>query len=380
MKILFILSILLIFYSYIAYPIYVWFAAKYRHLPVRKGLENQLVSIVISARNEEKQIGRKLNNIFSSHYPSRLIEIIIISDGSTDGTVASVETYKNENPDKRVQLIVIDKSQGKPSALNKGVALATSDIIVFADTRQEFDSDAISCLVSNFSDPSVGCVSGELKFENSPQSHIEVEMGLYWRYEKFIRMCESNSGSVVGATGAIYAIRKCLYQTLPPETLIDDVVTPLNIAMQGYRVILDRSAVAFDVVSKDNYQEWRRKVRTLAGNWQLIEINKNLFNPQNNPLFWRLIGHKFSRLLVPFSLILLFLISAVLNGFVYRFALCAQSIFYFGVLFVYIFPQLKASRFLKFSYFFVLLNSAAVAGFYYWSTRQCGSLWQNKSS
>ncbi len=370
--------LIFILYTYLGYPLSVWITAKISPRPIIKSSsiqETPNVSVVIAARNEESAIIKKINNLYASDYPDEFLEIIIISDGSNDATGKVITEYQSANPDKNIHLIEFSHSLGKPSALNAGVEKANSEFIVFADCRQEFDSLAIRNLMQNFSDPDIGAVSGELMFRQSPDSKIAAEMGLYWRYEKSIRKNEAQSGSVVGATGAIYAIRKELYRPLPAEALVDDVLTPLNVVMQGKRVVFDSAALAYDFVSVDEKQEWRRKVRTLAGNWQLLEFNPELLNPFKNPIFWRLIGHKFSRLIVPFALIILFLTSVALPGTLFNLFTALQVLFYLAVGSAHAMPSVRKNRLFKFSYFVVVLNIAALFGFYYWVTKRCHLLW-----
>jgi len=249
------------------------------------------------------------------------------------------------------------------------------DIIVFADARQQFNKNTVSQLVANFSDPTIGGVSGELVFLQEGDSEIKAQMGAYWKYEKTIRKSESASGSVVGATGAVYAIRKHLYQQLPPVTILDDVLTPMNIIMQGYRVIFDGEAVAYDTISKDVGHEWKRKVRTLAGNWQLISLRAELLNPRQNTLLFRFCFHKLARLVVPFFLLLLLLTSALQQGVFFGLVTSAQFLVYLTAVSAYFFPKIQGNGLVKTIYFFCTLNLAAIAGFFVWITGRSATIW-----
>lgn len=227
--------------------------------------------------------------------------------------------------------------RGKPFCINTGVAAAIGDIVVFADCRQRFADNAIKELIKNFDDPNVGCVSGELVFEETTGSSIQAEMGAYWRFEKWLRKLESSTGSVPGATGAIYAVRIKLFRPLPAQTLLDDVLIPMNICMQGYRTIFEGRAIAYDTVSKNLALEKKRKIRTLAGNWQLLFLEPVLLNPLKNPLWIRFISHKIFRLLIPYVLIMLLFIAFSLKD-VYSFLfLTAVALFFL----ISILPPLK---------------------------------------
>jgi cellulose synthase/poly-beta-1,6-N-acetylglucosamine synthase-like glycosyltransferase len=292
------------------------------------------VSVIVAIRNEEKNIERRINNLIAQEYPKDKLEIIIVSDGSIDKTNAILSElaeklngeYKRK--DGFIKLVSYTPARGKPYAINLGLTRASGQIIIFADCRQRFSNNSIKQLVSNFRDEGIGCVSGELIFEETPGSSIEKEMGIYWKFEKVIRRLESRTSSVPGATGAIYSIRKELYRALPEQTLLDDVLTPLHICMQGYRVIFDCEAIAYDTVSKDVTLEKKRKIRTLAGNWQLLVLRPSLINPIQNPLWFNFISHKIFRLIIPYSFIILVGIAIYLLNSVSVFALILIAVFF----------------------------------------------------
>ena len=304
--------------------------------PVRKR-ENGFypsVSVVISARNEEANIERRIRNILEQDYPRENLELIIVSDGSTDNTedivAQMIPEIEKQAPDGScfLKLIRNGKSRGKPFCVNKGVAAAKGDVVVFSDCRQWFARDAIRHLVNNFGDRKVGCVSGELVFEETPGSVIQAEMGAYWDFEKWLRKAESKTGSVPGATGAIYAIRKSLFYPLPEQTLLDDVLIPLMISAQGYRITFDSEAIAYDNVSRDLSLEKKRKIRTLAGNWQLLMLQPSLLNPFKNPLWARFLSHKIFRLMIPYCLVALISMSFFLRDIHAVFFLLAIVLFF----------------------------------------------------
>lgn len=364
--------IVFIFYTYIGYPLLLVICARLFTNKVLQKKITPFVSVIIAAYNEEKSLPNRLENLFKQDYPADKYEVIVVSDGSTDCTDKLVSTYANRN----VRLISLDQKSGKAVALNYGVAGAKGEIIVFADARQTFSSDVFKHLVANFSDPSIGCVSGELVFLDDTTSGIRAEMGAYWKYEKLVRRLESASGSVVGATGAIFTIRRALYRELPPGTILDDVMTPLNVVMQGYRVVFDGEAIAYDVVSKDLSQEWRRKIRTLAGNWQLLSQAPKIMNPFSNPVWWRFVSHKLFRLIVPFLLPLLLAVSWSADGVFYKLCALMQVLFYLLAGVGFILPATCKNRLINLAYFFTALNFAVMVGFWYWISGQCAATWQ----
>ena len=238
MEVIFILSLLFVFYTYLGYPVflYCWSIIVKKNVNKRHNKPEPFVSVVIAAKNEEKNIKRRIKNLLDQNYPINKLEIIIVSDGSNDNTNIIVQDLIKKLSDTSLlygnnilKLIHYNSSHGKPYAINKGVKEAKGKIVVFTDCRQRFSKDAIKHLVANFNDKDVGCVSGELVFEKTPGSSIQAEMGVYWNFEKWLRKTESKTGSVLGATGAIYAIRRELFQPIPNSTLLDDVLIPLNI-------------------------------------------------------------------------------------------------------------------------------------------------------
>ena len=369
---LFWIAVAFIIYPYIGYPLYLYIQQRFQPMSIVKGQIQPTVTVVIGARDEECAIAQRVNNLLQQDYPEDKLQIIVVSDGSIDRTVEIVQGFS----DSRVHAVPLATNLGKASALNAGVAAAQGEIIVFADARQRFEPDVIQQLVANFADARVGCVSGELFFLKDATSTIQAEIGAYWKYEKWIRKAESATGSVVGATGAIYAIRRRLYQPLPRGTLLDDVLTPMRIVLQGYRTVFDGSAIAYDVVSQDTSQEWKRKVRTLTGNWQLLSLQPVLLIPFANENWFRFISHKVLRLIVPAALVGLLFSSFYLSGFLYRGVLGLQLVSYFTAATGLSLPVARRLRFVNLSCFFVAMNAAVVTGFWRWITGRAASVWQ----
>ena len=331
MEFLFWLSLLFILYTYAGFPclLFVWSRLFPKKVNKAYPSEYPLVSVIIAARNEEKNIKGRLKDLLKQDYPLDKMEVIVVSDGSTDKTNQIVEEQakmeagkpdKGELGFKNLMLIEIPESRGKPNAINVGVKKASADFIVFTDARQRFEPNAVKELLANFNDPDVGCVSGELVFYEDSDTDIKAEMGFYWNLEKRVRKMESAVGSVAGATGAIYAIRKSLFSPLPEETLLDDVFIPMHVVFKGYRTVFDGEAVAYDTVSQDLAQEKRRKIRTLLGNYQLIKIMSGLLSSRKNPIFLRFLSHKILRLFVSFFFLGMLFTSLFATGITYKLA------------------------------------------------------------
>ena len=372
-----VVCIVTVLYAYLGYPLFLFLATKLfsKKASGNGGDYTPDVTVVIAVHNEEKNILNRLNDLTLQNYPGEKIEVVVVSDGSTDKTVSLVNQFKESN-NLKLKILELKPNQGKPNALNTAVKVAEGDVLVFTDARQVFDVNVISELVSNFVDPRIGCVSGELFFKQSHDSNIHQEMGLYWKYEKYIRKSESVLGSVVGVTGAIYAMRKELYKAIPVNTLIDDVLIPMNVVMQGYRVLFDEKAMAYDVVSNDAGQEWKRKVRTLSGNWQLLLDHMCLLNPFRNSIFFQFVSHKVLRLIVPFLLMIILLVSFILSNDGYLWLFVLQLIIYGVIAVSFMFPQVRKYRIINLMYFFTVLNAAAVVSFYKVIICRQTNLWQ----
>src|SRR5207302_1368793 len=255
----------------------------------------------------------------------------------------------------------------------------SGEIIVFADTRQCFAPDAVAKLVSNFADPHVGAVSGELVLQSSLEDAEREGVGLYWRIEKWIRRKEAEIDSVIGATGAIYAIRRELFRPLPPGAILDDVLIPMRIAMRGFRIAFEREALAFDRVSRDYQEEFRRKARTLAGNYQAVTLFPDLVTPWRNRLFFQYVSHKLCRLAAPFALIALLLCNLALMEGWFSYLLIAQVVGYGLALAGWGLARLGVrERWTSAAFAFCFLNYAALVGAVRFARRD-SALWRKAS-
>ena len=289
---------LFIFYVLIGYPLLLALLKFRAAPPVRKdpGLRTT-VSVVVAVHNGEEFIRAKLESLLALNYPRDLLDILVASDGSTDGTDGIVESFAARG----VRLLRLPRG-GKSAALNAAFEKVSGEILLLTDVRQALDPDALARLVSNFADPSVGVVSGELRFLNLDRSGEQADMELYWRYELWVRRRHGGIDSIFGATGCICALRRTLGAPIPTDTLDDDVAIPLRAFLQGYRVILDPEAAAFDYPTQEG-GEFRRKLRTLAGLWQILVRNPKLFTRANR-MRLHFFSHKFARLVLPWALLL----------------------------------------------------------------------------
>jgi poly-beta-1,6-N-acetyl-D-glucosamine synthase len=288
-------SLFLIGYTYAGYPFLAWLRARLRPHTDRRAPIEPMVSIVLIAHNEEASIEARIENLLALDYPAERRQILVGSDGSTDETVARARRFAHDG----VQVIGFRQWRGKAAVLNQLLRRARGEVVLFADARQSFDPQVLRRLVARFADERVGAVSGELMLTDSTGTPMGRGASFYWRYEKFIRVQEGRAGSTVGATGAIYAIRRALFRAIPNDTILDDVLIPMRIVEQGYLVQFEQEARAYQAVSRTTQQEYMRKVRTIAGAFQLFGREWWLLNPLRNPLWFQTISHKGLRLLLP---------------------------------------------------------------------------------
>jgi poly-beta-1,6-N-acetyl-D-glucosamine synthase len=360
MKWVFWIAAATIAYTYVGYAAWLWLRSRWSPRPVRRGMVEPPVSVVMVVRNEESVLARKLENLLTLDYPPEKLEVVAVSDGSTDGTAAILEESGNR---ARVRTVLKSESEGKAAGLNDGIKLAKGEILLFTDVRQTIERGALRLLIENFADPAVGCASGELMLGDPASGETGRGMGLYWRIEKKIRDMESASGSVAGATGAIYCARRDLLDPLPVGTILDDVLIPMQVVRKGQRVVFDSRARAWDTPDLGGQREFARKVRTLTGNYQLVQLAPWLLS-SGNPIRFEFVSHKLLRLAVPFALVGLFVASALLRQPLYRIALIAQAVFYaLSVIAIVGVKVGPLSRIADPARTFVVLNSAALVAF-----------------
>jgi len=360
MRWLFWISAGLIAYSYLGYAAWLWIRSRWRARAVRRSAIVPSVSIVMVVRNEAARLEKKLQNLLALNYPPELREIVVVSYGSTDSTAEILQSYVKQHGVKACMDI---EGRGKAAGLNSALATAQGEIVFFTDVRQELEPDSLRLLVEGFADPEVGCVSGELMLGDPNSGESGEGIGVYWQIEKQVREMESASGSVIGATGAIYAVRRELVPVIPPGTILDDVFIPMQVARRNKRVIFDSRARAWDVADQGTGREFARKVRTLGGNYQLLQLMPLLLG-RSNPVRVEFISHKLVRLLVPFALIGALVSSVFLPGTLYRVLLLMQLMFYALSLLSPARLKLGAlARIADAAFTVVVLNTAAAVAF-----------------
>jgi cellulose synthase/poly-beta-1,6-N-acetylglucosamine synthase-like glycosyltransferase len=293
-------------YILFGYPALLAFSFRRAAPPILKDMAfRPTVSVLLAVHNGQHFIQKKLECLLALNYPKELLEILVVSDGSTDATEPAVESFAARG----VRLLRVPRN-GKPAALNAGLAHVSGEILFFTDVRQVLPPDSLGYLAANFADPSVGVVTGELQFLNPDHTGEQADMELYWRYELWARRRHSLIGSVCNTTGCIYAVRRRLAEPIPPDTLVDGAVIPLRVLCRGYRVVVDPLAMAFDF-PKIKGGEFRRKLRTLAGLWQVHARMPQLFT-RANPMRFHFLSHKSCRLVLPWAILTTWLAALML--------------------------------------------------------------------
>ncbi len=376
MRSLFWISLALVLYTYAGYPLLIALLARLHPRPWLRAPwptdPPPPISIVMAVHNGAAALESKLDHLLTLS-PDLVREILVVSDGSTDDTAALLALHQ----DSRLHSIRLEHQVGKAAALNHGMAAATGEILLFIDIRPRVGEGALAALLSNFADPNVGCVAGELLLSSDGhEATASAVSGLYWRYEQAIRNCEAAWDSPVGVYGGFYAIRRSLATSYPPGTILDDMFQPLSILRQGYRSVLDRTALVSDTWPGKTAGEYTRKVRTLAGNFQLLAVAPWLLTPKNRVL-WQLVSHKLLRLVVPYCFVALVVTSIFLGFNSTAFACFAalQIAFWLMALAALRFCIPVFNRLATPASALLVLNAAAVGGLYkFLFTR--GPLWK----
>lgn len=291
-------------YLFVGYPLLISLRAWVAPRPVRKQAYLPTVSVIIVVRNGVRHIRSKLKNLRALDYPREYIEIIVACDGCSDRTAALVRHAH----DPRARALEFPVPRGKACCLNDAVATARGEVLLMTDVQQKLSPLALRELVANLGDPRVGVASGSLELENV-RSAFARGVNAYWRYETFLRRQESRSGSTVGASSSLYAVRRELFRPLPPDTLLDDVLIPMRVAAAGHRVVFEPHAIAWGEPAQEPLQEQPRRLRSAIGCFQLLELAPWLLSPARNPLWLRFVSHKALRLFAPW-LVLAMLLSA----------------------------------------------------------------------
>jgi cellulose synthase/poly-beta-1,6-N-acetylglucosamine synthase-like glycosyltransferase len=362
--------------TYVLYPGWLWLLDRLGRrrspAPVLPEPESwPAVSLVVAAHDEASCIGQKLENSLALDYPADRFEVIIGSDGSTDGTEAIVRSH----PDSRVRLSAGPRA-GKTSVLNRCIPEARGELVVLSDANTRIDRRALKALVRHFQDPAVGAVCGRLQLYNPRRA--EFEESAYWKYESWLKAMEGRQGAVVGANGGLYAIRRADYRPLPASTIVDDFVIALRLLEQGQRVLYESEALAWEETTEDDGREFGRRVRIAAGNFQSLGLVPGLLSPLRGFPAFAFWSHKVLRWIAPGLMAAAFVANLALLGQpLYRVTMAAQVAFYLlaslgraGV------GPAALRRLAGLAFYFVAMNLALVVGFWRFLRNAQAAAWE----
>ena len=352
------LSLALALYVYAGYPVCLWLLARTRRRRASAGEYLPTVTLLIAAYNEERVMADKIENGLALDYPRELITIVVASDGSVDRTNEIVEGYA----ERGVRLCAISPRGGKASALTKAMETIEREIVVLSDANTMYDPQAVRRLVRHFADPGVGAVSGDVRLL-SDQADFGIGEGLYYRYERFIQRTESEVHSLIGADGAMYALRRSAFRPIRPDTVVDDLVIPLEIAKQGYRILYEPEAIAWEETSASWRSEFRRRVRVTAGGFQALLHGAGVPGLRQPMLLFSYVSHKLLRWTLPVILLLLAASSlALLDRPFYRIVAALQGAFYLCAVAGWVLSKRGWFRSAMVPFYFCLINVAALVG------------------
>ncbi|HEV3447065.1 MAG TPA: glycosyltransferase family 2 protein [Gemmataceae bacterium] len=362
-------------YAYLGYPLLVSILARVFGKKARPAevADEELPSVsqLICAYNEDAVIAERIETALATDYPAERFEIVVASDGSSDRTAEIVKRYAARG----VRLLDYKERRGKAEVLNASVPELSGDIVLLSDANTEIEPAATRKLARWFADDAVGAVCGRLVLHDVRTSR-NVD-GLYWRYENHLKRCDASLGGLLGANGAIYALRKDLFRPVPRGTIIDDFVIPLQAKLDsGCRIIYDCEAVAHEETAVDVRSEFRRRSRIGAGGCQCIGLLWPLLNPAHGWVAFTFFSHKICRWLCPIAMLGLLLCNlALLERPLYQVTMATQAMFYLGAgLASYLPGRSPAVRLLRLSSMFVGMNAALLVGIYRWlAGRQKGT-------
>jgi cellulose synthase/poly-beta-1,6-N-acetylglucosamine synthase-like glycosyltransferase len=381
MKTLFLFSICLIIYTYVGYIFAIALISLFYSKPVKKGNIEPAVSMIIAAYNEEKHMKEKLLNTFSMDYPHDKLEIIVASDGSTDGTDEIARSFENNESGIKVVLHRVEGRLGKTATQNSAVKIASGEIIVFSDAADMYDRNAIRELVKNYADPSVGAVSGMYHYKNPTGGQVGFGTILFWKLENFIKSRQTKICSITGCSGCIYSVRKTLYAELPAN-IISDLVEPLAILRKGYRIVFEQKALAIQDTTEKPTQEFKMRIRVIVRGMNGLLYMKTLLNPFKYPyVSFQLFSHKILRWFVPVFCITAFISNSFLavGNLYYKILLLAQCAFYsLAVLGLFLENRHIRNKIFYLPMYFTIVNAASLVSIFKILKKENIVVWQTR--
>lgn len=370
---LFWFSVSALIWTYVGYPLFIVMLARWRPRPHKRADILPSVTLIIPAYNEETIIRQKLENALALDYPPEKMEIIVVADGSTDRTVEIAESFAGRG----VRMLFQPERRGKIAAMNRAVPCAKGEILVFSDANAFMKPQSLRALVRNFADPQVGCVSGEKRIKADYRVQAQGESA-YWRYESGIKRAESLFNTAIGAIGEIFAIRRELYHPLREDSIIEDFVLSMELVRDGWRIVYEPEATAWEEASPTLRAEWERRVRNCAGGFQALGRLGWLFSPRYAFMAFQFLSHKLLRWLAPLFMILTWFSNLALRSIpLYRWLFWGQTLFYFLALIGGLLAMMGwRLRPLWFVFYFCFANLTALGGLWRYLTGAQTNLWK----
>lgn len=374
-EIIFISSLILVAYTYVGYPALIFALSRIFGRPAMQARITPKVSLIIAAYNEERDIASKIENSLALDYPKEKLEIIVASDCSTDRTDEIVRQYTDRN----VILHRQPERLGKSVAQNSAMKISTGEILVFSDATTMYERDVLRMIVRNFADPEVGCVAGNLVYVDRISTAVGKGCRSYWGYEKFLKKCESQMGSLIGVSGCLYAVRRSNYARIAHD-MSSDFVIATEIHLQGLRTVYDEEAVSLEETNERSKDEFRMRVRVIEQTMSAMDRYSEVLNPLRHGMYaFQMISHKLLRYAVPLFLIAAFTSNLFLiNGStIYRLSFLCQGIFYLTALAGLIGERMNLKLGpLAIPYYFVLANTASLIAFLKYARGEAHIVWE----
>lgn len=362
-QIIFWLSVAVLFYVYVGYPLLVYLVSRLFPQKVKRAPFEPQVTVLITAYNEERAIRQKIENTLAIDYPREKLEILVASDASGDRTDEIVKEFS----DRGVRLFRQEGRKGKTFTQNEAVKRASGEIILFSDATTEYQPNVLREILPNFADNTVGCVAGKLIYVDDTKSNVGKGAQSYWSYETFLKEAESRACSLIGASGCLYAVRKSAYREMYPEACSDFLICTL-IYEQGLRSVYEPRAICFEKTNYRTNKEMKMRIRVISQTFTDLWRNRRMMNPFQSGFYAiELFSHKVLRYGVPLFLLIIFASSAVLmrHSYFFEAVFLGQIIFYGLALVGWLLEKsgLKIGI-LAIPQYFVLTNLASVVGFY----------------
>ena len=380
-EILFWIGIGIVFYTYLGYGIVLYLMVKIKELFVKPRLPRlpetlPEATLLIAAYNEEAIVASKMVNCRQLDYPADKLRLVWITDGSNDNTNERLKEYPE------VTVLYQPRRQGKTAALNRAIPYVKTPYVIFTDANTMLNKGAIKEIIRQFSDPRVGCVAGEKRVEIQAEQGATAGEGIYWKYESALKRLDYRLYSAVGAAGELFAIRTSLFEQMPPDTLLDDFILSLRIAMKGYKIAYSKEAYALESVSLNMREEEKRKVRISAGGLQSVWRLRGLLNMfRYGILSFQYISHRVLRWtltpVVLFALLPLNLLLACTGHTLYTVILALQLAFYLlGYLGYKMEKRNIRNKLLFIPYYFLFMNINVIRGYSYLAKHKGTGSWE----